>query len=303
MKNKIVIAGGSGFLGQSLVEKFRQTGAEIVILTRGKEQQEQNVSRIHWDGKTIDKWTEQLEGSLALINLSGKSVNCRYTQQNKKEIIDSRVDATVVLGNAIRQLKNPPEVWINAGSTAIFGDSGAAIKNEDSEPGDGFSPEVCKKWEEAFYSIDTPDTRKVLLRMGLVFQKGRGLLKPFVRLVKFGLGGKIGNGEQYISWIHEEDFTRLVQSVIERYDYSGTIHCASPYPVKNKEFLKTLRDICKVPVGLPNPPLLIKAGALLIGTEAELLLSGRRVVSRILREKGFYFKYPKMEDALRDLLK
>jgi uncharacterized protein len=303
MKKKIVIAGGSGFLGQSLLEKFRHPDTELVVLTRKPGYRNKGVSFIQWDAKSAGKWIEALEGSTAVINLVGRSVNCRYTEKNKKEIIGSRVNATIAIGNAIRRLERPPDVWINAGSTAIFGDAGEVIKNEDSAAGEGFSPEVCKKWEEAFNSNKTPHTRKVLLRMGLVFQKNRGLLKPFIRLAKLGLGGKIGSGEQYISWVHEDDFTRLIQLAIERKDYEGTIHCASPFPVKNKEFLKIIRQSCRVPFGVPNPSFLIKAGAVLIGTEAELLLTGRRVVSKTLEQKGFNFRYARIEEALDHLVR
>jgi hypothetical protein len=301
MKNKIVIAGGSGFLGQSLVDKLSNEDTEVVILTR-KRNKNHAVSQVQWDGKTLGVWTKELEGSKAVINLAGRSVNCRYTEKNKQEIIESRVNATLVIGKAIQGLANPPLVWINAGSAAIFGNAGDTLNTEESTPGEGFSPDVCKKWEEAFYRIETPATRKVLLRMGLVFQKKMGLLKPFVRLTRCGLGGKIGNGEQYISWIHEDDFTRVIQSAIEQKDYEGTIHCASPYPVKNKDFLKALRHSCNVPFGLPSPAFVLKAGAFVIGTEADLLLSGRRVVSKFLEGKGFYFQYARIEDALEHLL-
>ncbi len=164
----------------------------------------------------------------------------------------------------------PPKVWINAGSAAIFGNSGDEIKDEYSETGNGFSPDVCKQWEAAFKSIETPQTRKVFLRIGLVLQKDEGLLKPFIRLVKFGLGGKIGSGEQYISWIHERDFIKVVDEAINNDSLKDIVHCTSPFPVKNKDFLKTLRNTFHVPIGIPNPVIVTKMGAMIIGTEAEL---------------------------------
>jgi hypothetical protein len=243
-----------------------------------------------------------LEDSMAVINLVGRSVNCRYTARNKEEIIASRVNATRILGYAIKKAARPPKVWINAGSAAIFGDRGDAEMDEESAPGEGFSPEVCRQWEAAFYSIETPFTRKVVLRMGLVFQKDEGLLKPFSRLVRLGLGGKMGNGEQYISWIHEEDFTGLMEAIIDNDDWQGIINGVSPYPVKNKDFLKALRSAYDIGFGLSQPAFLLRIGALLIGTEAELILSGRRVVSKVLEKKNFLFSYPRLDDALRQLI-
>jgi hypothetical protein len=178
MADKIVIAGGSGFLGQSLQEKFQHERLPVVILTRKPVLAGAGISYVEWNGRTSGDWVNELAGSKAVINLTGKSVNCRYTEKNKKAIIESRINATLAIGKVISEMTDPPKVWINAGSTAIFGDGGNAIKDEDSPLGKGFSAEVCKQWEQAFYSIETPRTRKVLLRMGLVFQKNRGLLKP-----------------------------------------------------------------------------------------------------------------------------
>jgi uncharacterized protein (TIGR01777 family) len=305
-----VIAGGSGFLGHAILEKYRDTNAKIVVLTRKEVSaaltaapRYKNVSYVHWDAATPGDWMAALEGSTAVINLVGRSVNCRYTERNKEEIIASRVNATRILGYAIKVIARPPKVWINIGSAAIFGDTGEALKDEDSGVGEGFSAEVCKRWEAAFYNIRTPFTRKVLFRMGLVFQRGEGLLKPFSRMARLGLAGKMGAGEQYVSWIHEEDFTSLVATAITKDDWTGVINGVSPYPVKNKDFLRALRTAYGIPWGLPQPAFMLKIGALLIGTEAELLLSGRRVVSRILEEKNFRFNYPLLEDALGQLIK
>ncbi|MEI9934327.1 MAG: TIGR01777 family oxidoreductase [Ferruginibacter sp.] len=302
MGKKIIIAGGSGFLGSSIIKGFKNDDVQIVVLTRGKNEVVNNISYTHWDATTLGDWTKELEGADAIINLVGKSVNCRYTKKNKKEIIRSRVDATYIIGAAIKNAVDPPKLWINAGSAAIFGNSGDEIKDEFSSIGEGFSPEVCKQWEAAFNSVDTPFTRKVFLRIGIVFQKNGGLLKPFINLVKFGLGGKIGSGEQYISWIHEEDFLKVIKTVIDREDFSGIINCASPYPVKNNDFLKALRKAFKKSFGLPSPAFLVKIGTFFIGTEAELVLSGRRVVSKILEQKNFSFQYPQIENALNNLL-
>lgn len=300
-KDKIIIAGGSGFLGASIIDKFRD--AEIVVLSRSQTGQQGNVKYVKWDAVNPGDWTNELEGSRAVINLVGKSVNCRYTDANKTEIINSRVDATNAIGKAIQKLKNPPKVWINAGSAAIFGDSGPEVKNEGSAVGHGFSTDVCKAWEKAFNAHDTPKTRKVFLRIGMVLQKEGGIIKPFLNLVKFRLGGRIGSGSQYMTWIHEADFQDLIKWSIEENEARGIIHAASPNPVTNKEFMKTIREAAGVGFGLPNPAFLIRFGAIFIGTEAELVLSGRRVTSTFLVQKGFSFKYPYLHDALNQLIK
>lgn len=303
MAYKIVIAGGTGFLGQSIIHFLQQKpGVEIAVLTRGSSKKHRNLSYIQWDAVTVGDWAEIISESSAVINLVGKSVNCRYTTKNKKEIIDSRVNATLAIGKAIQQAVHPPKVWINAGSAAIFGDGGDMIKDEYSRLGDGFSAEVCKKWEAAFFSIDTASTRKVMLRIGLVFQKNTGLLKPFANLVKAGFGGTIGSGKQYISWIHEDDFVNVIYAALVKEDYAGVIHCASPYPVTNKDFMKALRRSLNQTLGFPNPSILVRFGAFFIGTEAALVLTGRRVVSAILEQKKFEFQYPHIENALEHLL-
>jgi uncharacterized protein (TIGR01777 family) len=301
MRKKIIIAGGSGFLGRSIYKRYSDPETEIIILSRSLKPDQGNIRYVAWDGQNLGDWVYELEGAAMIINLTGKSVNCRYTVKNKSEIIDSRVNATRIIGKAINLTKSPPKLWINAGSAAIFGDSGAMVKYEGDQYGQGFSPEVCIQWEAAFNEIKTPHTRKVFLRIGMVLQTDGGVLKPFVNMVRFGLGGKIGSGEQYITWIHETDFLNLIQWV-EEGNIAGMIHCSSPHPVKNAEFMQEIRNAVHIPFGLPNPTLLIKLGAAIIGTEAELVLSGRRVCSQVLKDKQFQFKYPLLRDALMNLL-
>ncbi|MEJ6980085.1 TIGR01777 family oxidoreductase [Pedobacter sp. P351] len=301
MKQKIVIAGGSGALGSCIIKRYYDTETEVVVLSRRQNAADKNIRYVGWDARTLGAWTKELEGSTAVINLVGRSVNCRYTETNKKEIINSRVDSTLILGQAIQGLQHSPAVWINAGSAAIFGNSGDEIKDENSEPGDGFSPRVCKLWEQAFFKSVTPQTRKVFLRIGMVLQPAKGVLKPFTNLARTGFGGRIGSGEQYITWIHEEDFVNLIQWAIAK-NVSGIIHSSSPYPVKNKEFMQEIRAALKMPFGLPNPAFLTRIGAVFIKTEAELVLSGRRVISTVLEKNKFNFKYPKIQQALAQLI-
>ena len=302
MKRKIVIAGGTGFLGRAIVKRLEDMDAEIIVLTRKDIVGSNNIRYVKWDAETIGDWAETLEQSSAVLNFAGRSVNCRYTEKNKEEIIRSRVRSTEIIGKAIQAASIPPKLWINAGSTAIFGSGGDDVKNETSSLGEGFSAEVCKQWEAAFNSIDTPSTRKLLCRIGLVFQKNTGLLQPFVKLVKLGFGGKMGTGNQFISWIHEEDFLSILNAAIERDDFAGMIHCASPFPVTNDHFMRALRESLNISFGLPNPAFLLRAGAAFIGTEAELILTGRRVVSKVLEEKNISFRYPTIETARHDLV-
>jgi uncharacterized protein len=303
MAHFIVIAGGTGFLGQSIINHLKhKPDVKIIVLTRGADKEHNAITYLHWDGISIGKWAGAIENSTAVINLAGKSVNCRYTARNRKEIIASRVNATRAIGKAIQQAKNPPKVWINAGSAAIFGDGKDVVKDELSAPGDGFSADVCKQWEQVFFQHDTPFTRKLLLRMGLVFQKEVGLLQPFTNIVKAGLGGTIGNGKQYISWIHEADFLSILHHALVKEDYNGVIHCVSPMPVTNREFMAALRKELNKSIGLPAPELLTRIGAFLIGTEPGLVLTGRRVVSKVLVEKQFHFQYPGIENALHELI-
>lgn len=296
MKQKIVIAGGSGALGSCLIREFNRSDIEVVVLTRSMRPAEGNVRYVLWDGETLGLWTDELEGSKAVINLAGRSVNCRYNEKNKQEIINSRVHSTRIIGQAIQRSVITPEVWINAGSAAIFGNSGEAIKDEDSPVGDGFSATVCKLWEQTFFKYVTPETRKVFLRIGMVLQKERGVLKPFMNLAKTGFGGKIGSGDQYITWIHEQDFANLISWVIAN-NVSGIIHGASPHPVRNEDFMREIRTAIRMPVGIDNPGFLVRIGAAFIGTEAELVLSGRRVVSKVLEENKFHFNYRKIQDV------
>ncbi len=303
MKQKIIIAGGTGFLGQAIIDSFSNTDTEIIVLSRKIHPARTNVIYVQWDAENEGNWQTVLENSTAIINLVGKSVNCRYTEKNKQEIIQSRVKSTLLIARAILTCKNPPKVWINAGSAAIYGDGGNHILTENSPLGDGFPAEVCKFWEEAFFKIPTPMTRKVLFRIGLVFQRNIGLLAPFKNIVKFGLGGKVGSGQQYISWIHQDDFTNIIKLAIERNDFKGIYNASSPEPVTNEVFLKTLRKALNIPFGIPTPAFMLKIGAIFIGTEAELLLKGRRVVSSELQHYDFQFQYNNLNIAFKNLIK
>lgn len=301
---KIILAGGTGFLGQSIIDHFKHTVPEIVILTRSASRTKDNLQYIQWDGSTLGEWTKALEGSDVLINLTGKSVDCRYTEENKREIIRSRVDATNVLAKAISGLASPPKLWMNAASATIYRHAeDRPMDEDDGEQGEGFSVEVCKIWEEAFNKADVKNVRKMALRVSMVLGKGGGVLPVMKKLVNAGLGGKMGSGKQYISWIHETDFINALEWLIEHEELSGPINIASPNPLTNSEFMAQMREIQNKSIGLPAAEWMLELGAFFIQTETELILKSRRVVPKRLLASGFKFKYPQSGDALLNLLK
>jgi uncharacterized protein (TIGR01777 family) len=304
MKNKrIIIAAGTGFIGKSLVAHFGEDN-DIIILTRSPRPAMGRISYIAWDGKTAGDWTGALENADLLINLAGKSVNCRYTPKNKQTILDSRKNATSVLGAAVQSLKNPPKVWINAGSATIYRHAEDRPMDEfNGEIANDFSVQVCKAWEQTFNDITLPHTRKAILRIGVTlgWQPG-GVMHPYMNLVKFGLGGHQGSGQQQFTWIHITDVCRMMAWLYENETLSGTFNCTSPNPVTNRVFMQTLRQTAGHSFGLPAPAPLLKLGAALIGTETELLLKSRWVVPTRALQAGFTFAFPVLKDAFRDIL-
>ncbi|NMM49974.1 TIGR01777 family oxidoreductase [Marinigracilibium pacificum] len=299
---KIVIAGGTGFLGRLLSKYLYNAGFDVYILTRSVEISDK-FKYVYWDGQSLGRWTEILEGAEAVINLCGKSVNCRYNEHNKSLIYTTRIIPTNLLGRAISKCVNPPKVWMNSSSATIYADSYHQANTEDTGIiGEGFSVDVCRKWELEFNSFTLPKTRKVILRTSIVLGKNGGALIPIKTLVKFGLGGKHGSGDQFVSWIHEEDFCRAISFILEHSDLKGVINIAAPCPVTNFELMNTIRGIMKVPFGIPQGEKLLGFGALLIGTETELVLKSRRVVSNKLNYCNFKFKFNNVRHALKDLL-
>jgi uncharacterized protein (TIGR01777 family) len=301
--NKLILAGGTGFLGRAIIDRFSAYTEVIIVLTRGQERRENNVRYLNWDGKSPGPWTKELEGADVLINLTGKSVDCRYNEKNKAEIISSRINATKVLGEAIRKCSNAPALWINAASATIYRYSEDKDMDEYSgEKGSGFSVDVCRQWEDAFNSISTPATRKVNLRISMVLGKGGGVIPVMKKLVSFGLGGKMGTGKQYISWIHEHDFLNALEYLIKNKDASGVYNMAAPDPIPNKEFMQIMREKMNKTIGLPAAEWMLEIGAFFIRTETELILKSRRVVPKRLLDEGFVFKFAETKDALKDLL-
>jgi uncharacterized protein len=298
---KVILAGGSGFLGKCIVNHFKST-AKIIVLTRGEPRKNENVQYVQWDGRTLGSWAELFEGTDVLINLNGKSVDCRYTERNKKLIYSTRLLATEVLGKAVLQCKNPPNLWINSSSATIY--RHALDRPMDEETGDigtGFSVDVCQQWEKTFNSIQTVSTRKVAIRTAIVLGKRGGALKPLRNLVKLGVGGKQGPGNQYFSWIHEQDFVNIIDFISGHDELNGELNVSNPYPITNEHIMRALRKVLGVPFGIPMPTWVLEFGAMLIGTETELVLKSRRVVPKRLLDAGYKFQFTTIEDALADL--
>lgn len=301
MSKKIVIAGGSGFIGKALSSHYLNKGAAVIVLTRGESQLVEGVQYLNWDGKTLGEWSNSLEGAEILINLTGKSVNCRYTKENKRLILSSRVNATKVLGEAINGLKNPPELWVNSSTATIYDYSlTKPMSEENGDIGTDFSMSVAKAWEDAFFSADTPATRKVALRISLVLGKNEGVLPVLTKLTKLGLGGFHGNGKQKFAWIHIEDVMRVIDFVNEQ-RIVGPINCTSDTNITNKEFMKALRKSLNISIGIPTPKLFLAIGSVIMGTESELILKSRFVQPKKLLDAGFQLKFTNIDRALEDL--
>ncbi|MBS3913492.1 MAG: TIGR01777 family oxidoreductase [Bacteroidetes bacterium] len=298
---KIVIAGGTGFLGQILDRELRDN-YEIIILSTHKNKCD-NGKIVYWDGMSSIGLETIMDGAYALINLSGKSVDCRYNEKNKREIFASRLNSTKALGNALGKCQNPPAVWINSASATIYRHAeDIPMKESDGEPGEGFSVEVCKQWEAMFFSFSHLGIRQVALRTAIVLGKRGGVMLPFRNLARFGLGGKMGKGTQMFSWIHEKDFAKSVKFILENNNITGIINIAAPNPIPNAEFMKYLRREMGVNIGIPLPKALLEIGAVLIQTETELILKSRWVLPDKLLNSGFDFQFPNIQKALKELL-
>lgn len=291
---KIVLAGGTGFVGKYLEKKFSEAGYQVIIISR---------QPLHIEWSDQDQIIQALEGAELLINLAGKSVNCRYNQHNMDEILNSRVQTTQQLGEAILKCKNPPPLWINSSTATIYRHAEDHAQTESTgEIGKGFSVNVATAWEKAFFDFKLPITRQAVLRIAIVLGKDGGVIGPFTNMVKFGLGGRQGSGQQMFSWIHIEDLYQIILFIQQNPMYHGVFNCSSPKPVSNYVLMQTFRKFIKPLFGLPSPKWVLKMGAAIIGTETELLLKSRWVVPEKLQSLGFQFKYPELEDALKEIL-
>jgi uncharacterized protein len=294
MKAKIVIAGGTGFIGTYLTQQFKAMGYEILIISRKN-------GDVQWTN--APGLIRALENAEMLVNLAGKSVDCRYNEKNKAEILKSRTEATRILGEAIEKCKNPPVLWINSSTATIYRHAeDRPMTEERGEIGKGFSVDVATRWEKTFFDFHLIRTRQVALRLAIVLGKHGGVIRKFLNLVRFGLGGRQGNGRQIFSWIHISDVFNIILFIKEHKELSGLYNGAAPNPVSNEILMQTFCEKTHAKISLPSPSWLLRIGAVIIRTETELILKSRWVIPEKLLKAGYIFKYPVLKLALENIL-
>jgi hypothetical protein len=318
---KIVIPGGTGQVGTLLARAFHRDGHSVVVVSRGAEGKRAGAGAawamapwrvVPWDAQRIGPWTKELEGADVVVNMAGRNVNCRYNKKHRREIMESRVRSTRLVGEAIGAARKPPRIWLQASTATIYAHRYDAANDERTgiiggdEPGAPdtwrFSIDVAKAWERAVDESPTPATRKVKLRSAMVMSPDKdGIFDTLLTLVRRGLGGTAAGGRQYISWIHETDFIRSLYWLIAREDMEGAVNVASPNPLPNKEFMGILREAAHARIGVPATRLMLEVGAFFMRSETELILKSRRVVPGRMLEAGFDFVFPQWEQAARDL--
>ena len=303
MKSKIIIPGGAGFIGKYVAHFFHKKEYQVIILTRGKARIENGITYLNWDGKSFGNWIKELEGAEMVLNLAGRSVDCRYNESNKKEILDSRIDSTKIIGKAIANCITPPKIWANMSTATIYEHTLERKANDEKDGiiGDDFSMNVAKIWEKTFNDFPLFATRKIAMRTSIVLGKEGGALTHLAPLVKFGLGGKNGSGKQFVSWIHVEDLARIIQWFMENKNAAGIYNCTSPTPIRNEFFMKKIRAAFGIPFGLPAPKWMIEIGTFLLRSESELVLKSRKVVPAKLLEEGFMFNFEKLDKVLKNI--
>jgi hypothetical protein len=321
---RIVLPGGSGQVGQMLARCFQQQGHFVTVLTRSPFAAAWQT--MHWDGLQPGPWTEALEGADVCINLTGRGINCRLTAANRKDLYESRIGSTLLLHRVIAGLNHPPKLWMNASAATIYhravDERGVDLPLEESSPIDGadllpphqtpapwarrrgFMARLVRDWEAAFFSTPTPRTRKIALRSAVTFSPAPGnVFAVLSNLVRMSFGGSAGSGRQFVPWIHEADYARAVAFLIAREDLDGPFNLAAPNPIQNRPFMAALREAWDVPNGFPAPSLAVRLGALLMGSNAELVLGSCRAVPGRLLEAGFRFEFPDWPEAAEDLVR
>lgn len=315
-RKKLVIPGGSGFLGRTLLRFFEARGFDVVILSRTPRRTPDELAGarvVLWDAKTLGPWAAELEGATAVLNMAGRSVNCRYTEKNRAVMLDSRVDSTSILGRAIAGCQEPPRVWMNSSTATIYrhrydapNDEATGLYGPDKEPKDAYSLVVATSWEEAFERAyrdnDLAQTRGIVLRSAIILgAEPGGVYEVLRKLVRGRLGGKAGHGRQYASWMHDGDFCRAIEFLMQQEGSKGIYNLCAPHPLPNKEMMGVMRKALGVGLGLPATKWMLEIGAFLGRTETELVVKSRRVVPTRLLEEGFAFDYPELAGALADI--
>jgi uncharacterized protein len=312
---RIVIPGGSGQVGTILARAFHADGHEVVVLSRAASAPSARVPwrTVAWDARTVGDWASELEGADVVINLAGRSVNCRYGPENRRAIMDSRVESTRAVGAAIARAERPPRTWLQMSTATIYAHRFDAPNDEATGIIGGgepdvpdtwrFSIDVARAWERALADAATPRTRKVALRAAMVMSPDAdGIFDTLLALVRRGLGGASAGGRQYMSWIHDADFVAAVRWLIDHDEVDGAVNLAAPNPLPNADFMRALREAWGMPVGLPATRWMLEIGALAMRTETELVLKSRRVIPGRLLAGGFGFRFPEWPQAARDLV-
>ncbi len=297
---RIVLAGGSGFVGQALANRLLADGYEVIVLSRAASPSARGTV-VPWDGATPGDWAKSLEDALAVVNLTGKNINCRQSPSNRREIVRSRVASVRAIAEAIRRCRRPPQVFVQTTAVGIYGDSGNTLCDESTPPGVGFLAETCQLWEKAFDEIPTPGVRRVMLRLGVVLGREGGAFPPLAGLTRWFLGGAVGSGRQYISWLHLADAVRIYREAIDREEFQGIYVAASSQPATNAQFMRELRAALHRPWSPPVPAIAVRLGGWLAGINAELALAGQRCAPRRLMAQGFAYEFAELRRAMKDL--
>lgn len=309
---RVVLPGGSGQVGTILARTFHADGHDVCVLSRSRATRQAPWRTAAWDARTVGDWARELDGADAVVNLAGRSVNCRYNAGNRHAVMASRVESTRAVGEAIAAADRPPPVWLQMSTATIYAhrydagndeDSGLIGGDEpDAPPGWRFSIDVATAWERTVAAAETPRTRKVILRAAVILSPDRGgIFDTLLGLVRRGLGGRSGDGRQYVSWVHDRDFVRAIDWLIAHDQVDGAVNVAAPNPVPNDAFMRALRDAWGIRLGLPASRWMLELGAVFLRTETELVLKSRRVVPAVLSRRGFRFEFPTWPEAARDL--
>ncbi|MEO1584039.1 MAG: TIGR01777 family oxidoreductase [Planctomycetota bacterium] len=303
-RQSIVIAGGSGFLGQNAARHFESHGYSVLVLARGRPPKGAAGTFVEWDGRTVGVWADELAGAHAIVNLAGRSVDCVKTPDHCDEIVRSRVESTIALGEACKAVGATPAVWVQMSTAHIYGDPPTAMCDESSALGYGLAPDVGRAWEQAFETACPTETRGVVLRTSFVVDRRGGAIDRLGLLARLGLGGRVGSGRQGFSWIHAGDMNRVLAHAVQSDAMTGTYIASAPDPVSQAEFMRSLRSALGMPIGLPAPAFLVRIGApLVLRTDPDLAIYGRYVAPRRLLDEGFEFEFATIDAAMADLFR